>query len=172
MARPRQATATLESIEECTAAMRRLLMATLDLEKEEAARDGEIALAIKQHEKRIRALGEKLKDLELQLQNYYMTHLGELETGGKKSVQLQYGVMGRRKGNSSLRLLNRSWTWVAVLAKLREKFRNKFLRLPDPEVDKDKVKTELPEERLGEFGMKLSQAENFYVDLCRKVLEG
>lgn len=171
MARPRKATVILASIEECTAAMRKLLLATLDHERATAERDGYMALAMKQYEKRLQTLTEKRQDLDLQLQNYYMTHLGEVERDGKKSVQLQYGVMGRRFGNPSLRLLNKSWTWTAVLVKLREHFGKKFLRLRDPEVDKDKVKTELPEEQLGEYGMKLAQAESFYVDLFRPAEE-
>lgn len=167
MGRPRKTSATLGSIQECTEAMRKLLVTTLDLERETAARDRAVAGVMKAHEKRLQTLADREADLRLQLQNYYLTHLAELETDSKKSVQLQYGVMGRRRGNPSLRLLNRSWTWSAVLVKLREAFSQKFLRLRDPEVDKDKVKTELPADQLREYGLKLHQEEAFYVELFR-----
>ncbi|KKM81384.1 hypothetical protein LCGC14_1330430 [marine sediment metagenome] len=139
MARPRKTSVILNSIEECTAAMRKLLLATLDLEKEEAARDGEIALTIKQREKRIQTLGDKRKDLELQLENYYMTHLRELEADKKKSVDLKFGRMGRRQGPASLALLNRSWKWPVVTVRLREEFGELFFLPAEPTLDENKI---------------------------------
>ena len=50
------------------------------------------------------------------------------------------------------------------MAKLRDKFGERFLRLREPEVDKDKVKAELPDGRLKEFGLKVEQEETFYAE--------
>lgn len=167
MARPRKTSAELSTLDECTAAMRELLDVTLDLEKTQAIRDQAAAAAMKPFEARINRGAERKADLERQLQNYYMAHLKDLERDGKKSVGLTYGVMGRRLSPPGLRLLNRAWTWTASLVRLQEKFGDRFLRLADPEIDKEKVKAEIPEEDLGEFGLKIHQEEKFFIEVIR-----
>jgi phage host-nuclease inhibitor protein Gam len=167
MARPKKASVTLASIEECTRAMRELLLATVDAEKLTAERDRAVAAILKGYETRLAGLAQKREDLELQLQTYYMAHLAELETDGRKSVALTYGIIGRRKSPAALRLLNKSWAWAAVREAIRAKWGAGFLTAPEPEVDKDKVKGEIPEEQLRDCGLKLHQDEKFYVELAR-----
>ena len=167
MARPNKATATLESMADCTDVMRRLLLVTTDLEKQQATRDAAMAGVSKSYEKAISGLIEQQGDLELQLQQYYMSHLAEVEHGGKKSIELTYGTMGRRLGSKALKLLNKSWTWPAALVALANKFGNKYLRLRDPEIDKDAVKAGIPEDELAVYGLKLEQGEDFFIDLKR-----
>jgi phage host-nuclease inhibitor protein Gam len=167
MARPKKASAVLESIEECTAAMRKLAVATADREVLIGELDRAVAALKKGSETRLAALEEKREDLELQLRNYYMSHLAEVERDGKRSVELLYGAMGRRWSPPALKLLNKSWTWAAVRESVRVKWGMAFLRCADPDVDKDKVKDEIPEEQLSECGMKLHREETFYVDLAR-----
>jgi phage host-nuclease inhibitor protein Gam len=167
VARPRKASNTLESIEECRTAMRTLLIATTNLEKVKAEKDAAVARLGKTYERDMARFVEEKADIELQLQQYYMAHLSEVEREGKKSIDLQYGVMGRWLGKPTLKLLNKAWTWAASLVKLRESFGNRFLRMPDPEINKDLVKAEIAAEQLGEFGLKIHQEEDFYVDLNR-----
>ena len=167
MARPRKVSRTLESLEECNEVMRKLLIAQVDLERTTAERDGAIAAIMQLHEKRIQSLKVKSADLELQLKNYYMTHLKGVEKNGQRSIQLANGVMGRRKGNPALALLNRSWTWHAVLVQLREEYGDAYIKLADPVVDKDKVKTDLSDEDLEEVGLKKKQAERFFAEPFR-----
>lgn len=167
MARPKKANGTLRSIDECTEAMRKLLVATVDLEAIIAERDRAVAALMKEYERQIARLSDTADDLKLQLQNYYMAHLADVERDGRRSIELQYGVMGRRLGNPVLRLLNRTWTWAAVMARLAEVYGTRFLRLKDPELNKDAVKEHIPEDMLREFGLKLEQEERFYVELSR-----
>jgi phage host-nuclease inhibitor protein Gam len=167
MGRPKKATATLESLGECSRAMRQLLLATLDAEKKTADRDRAVAAILKDYEGSLTTLAAKRDDLELQLRNYYMAHLDEVEKDGRRSVQLTNGIMGRRTSPSALKLLNKSWTWAAVREAIRAKWGTAFLRFEDPEPDKDKIKAEILEEQLGECGLKLHQDENFYVELER-----
>lgn len=164
MARPNKATVTLASIDECQQAMRRLLLATLEVEQLAAARETAAAEAMRPYDKRLEMETERVKDLEAQLQQYYMTHLTELEKDGARSVKLLYGVMGRRLGNKALKLANKSWTWESVCEAVRNKWGAGFLRHFDPEVDKDKIKAEVPAEQLGECGLKLAQDEKFYAE--------
>jgi len=164
MGRPKKATKTLGSINECDAAMYRLLMATIERKKLESMRDLQVAAAQRLYEADINAAVRDAADLEAQLQQYYLTHLAEVERDGKKSLQLTYGVMGRRLSPPAVHLASKSWTWAAVLAKLREAFGDRFIRMRDPEVDKEKVKEILPADQMAAYGMKLHQDENFYAE--------
>jgi phage host-nuclease inhibitor protein Gam len=164
MARPKKASVTLASIEECSQAMRKLLLATTDAEMLTAERDAAAAAAMKPFDKRLQVAQEQAKDIEAQLQQYYMSHLAEVETGGARSLKLLYGVMGRRLGNPALKLLNKSWTWDAAREAVRKKWGVGFLIFKDPEIDKEKVKADIPEEKLPDCGLKLHQEERFYAE--------
>jgi phage host-nuclease inhibitor protein Gam len=167
MARPRKATATLASLPDCTEAMRKLLIVTTELERTHAERDAAVARLTKTYQPDLNRLNAQKADLELQLQQYYFGHLAEVERDGKKSIELVHGVMGRRLAPSALKLLNKAWTWAAVLVALRQKFGDRFLRKREPEVDKEAVKDGLPETDLAAFGLKLEQEESFYIELQR-----
>jgi len=167
MARPRKATKVLSSLDGCTAAMGELLSVTTQMETLVADRDLRVAETQAEYEPAIDEARKRAADLTEQLKTYYMTHLVEIEKAGRKSVQLATGVMGRRLTPKKLALLNRSWSWEAVLNALKTKFAEKFLRAREPEIDKDMVKTELAPEQMHEIGLKLTQDEEFYVELAR-----
>jgi hypothetical protein len=161
---------TLESIEECGRAMRELYLATVDAEVLTGERDRAVGVLLKGYEPRLTRLTDKCADLELQLRTYYMGHLTEVEVDGRKSLQLTHGLMGRRTSPAALKLLNKSWTWAAVLLGIRAKWPT-CVRYPEPEVDKEKAKDEIPEEQLADCGLKLHQDETFYVELARPAEE-
>jgi len=165
MARPRKTSETLDSIDECQEAMRCLKLAAIEQERLEGARDVKVTRITEEYAPDIAAQVTARANVELALQNYYMAHLAELETDGKKSVQLTHGVMGRRLGTPALRLLNKSWTWESVLARLREVFGARFVRLAEPEVDKPAVKkADLSADQLKAVGLKVEQGENFFAE--------
>ncbi len=165
MAKAKQAkVAALGSIEECNEAMRALLLVTTEIEKLTAWRDEAAAAAMEPFDALLQTVREQAKELEEQLHTYYMAHLAEIEKGGTRSLRLLYGVIGRRFGNIALRLLNRSWTWETAREAVRVKWGIDFLAFQEPEINKDKVKAEIPEERLSECGLKLHQEERFYAE--------
>jgi len=102
------------------------------------------------------------RDLLAQLSQYYVTHLNELETGGK-STKLTYGTMGRRLSPPALKPRNKSFTWKAIKVLLRavEKRRAFFLTPKDPEPDKELIKKELSAEELEKCGLKIEQDDEF-----------
>lgn len=168
MARPKKATRELISRDEAEAAMYRLLIATLEREKKEAARDMQVAAAQKMFEKCIDEHIREQADCEAQLQNYYLTHIAEIEVDGARSLKLGYGTIGRRTSPAALKLLNKSWNWAAVKVKLRALFGATYFHVPAaPEIDKDRVKAELDEHRLRECGLQLHQDEKFYAEVQR-----
>lgn len=165
MARPRKPKGVLDSIDECQEAMRCLKLATIERERLEAARDKKVAATTELFAADIAEQVTLQADLELQLRNYYMAHLEELEKDGKRSVQLTHGVLGRRLGNPVLKLLNKSWTWDSVRAKLQGTFGSKFMRQAEPEVDKAGIKKAgLDANQLKAAGLKIEQGEDFYAE--------
>jgi phage host-nuclease inhibitor protein Gam len=90
----------------------------------------------------------------------------------KKSIELLAGTIGFRKDTPSLVLLNRSFTWAKVaLAVTKNKWR-KFARVKI-EVDKNAIlsrsgtlekPTKFQRETLPVLGLKIVQAENFFVE--------
>jgi phage host-nuclease inhibitor protein Gam len=147
--------------------MNDLLITITQLEGITAERDRKIAEVSAMYEPGLDTGRQRRDELELALKAYYYDHLTELEAEDKKSVQLVNGVMGRRDNPPKLALRNRSWGWGTVLVSLRAKFGERFIRTREPEIDKDRVKAEIPEEALGEFGMRLDRDEKFYVEPAR-----
>ncbi len=173
MARPRKTSRTLASLQDCDDAMCALKIAVLSRGAAEAARDKAVAAITEKYDPEISAQVNLAKDLELQLKNYYMTHLAEVEKDGKKSVALAHGVMGRRKSPGKLQPLNKAWTWEAVLVKLREKYKDKFLRKHEPEPDKEAIKkAELSADDLEACGLKIEANEDFYAEPSRTATTG
>jgi len=165
MARPRKTSETLDSIDECQEAMRCLKLAAIEQERLEGARDVKVTRITEEYAADIALQVTARANVELALQNYYMAHLEELEKDGKKSVQLTHGVMGRRLGTPALRLLNKSWTWEVVLARLGEAWGKRFIRMADPEPDKAAIKkADLTADQLKVVGLKIEQGENFYAE--------
>lgn len=108
-------------------------------------------------------LGAKRDELVESLCAWAQAHPEEFPKG-LKSIEFANGVIGFRTGTPRLSLLNRKWNWELVLeavwrvlpAFVREK----------PEVDKEAIinqRTELAE-YLPMVGLKVEQAETFFVD--------
>jgi phage host-nuclease inhibitor protein Gam len=174
MARPRKTSVVLKTLADCDDAMLALKVAMLERESLEAARDKAVAGITEKYAPEVRAQVDLAKELELRLQNFYMEHVDDLEKDGRKSVKLAHGVMGRRLGAAKLSLANKSWTWQAVVARLAEKFGDRFLRTSEPEVKKDEVKRaeDVDAKTLRECGLKLEQGEDFYAEPTRTAATG
>jgi phage host-nuclease inhibitor protein Gam len=167
MARPCKPACELGSLEECNRAMGLLLDATLEIERLVAKRDKEIAALQTKYEPALDKQRAQKAELLVSLEAYYRANIAELERGARKSYELGNGVMGRRLDPPKLALLNRAWTWVTVAAKVRAKYGLKYLRIREPELDKDLVKADLDAGELAACGLKVVQTEEFYAEPAR-----
>ena len=120
-------------------------------------------------EARLDAAKKKIADNFESLQAWYMAHHKTLELPGRKSVDMTYGTLGRRLGNPTLKILNRSWTWAGVTQKVRAVYGSVayFHEPKPPELDREKLRMGLDDEQLKVCGLKVEQEENFYCDLDR-----
>jgi phage host-nuclease inhibitor protein Gam len=170
LARPKKATAELASIEDANSALHALLMAEVELEKQQGAMDLARAKASADYEEPIDKQKARIADLTLQLQLWYMANYRTLEEGDLKSKKLHYGTVGRRLSHPALKPLTRAWTWAAIAVKIRSVYNARFFRAVDPEIDKELIRAELTEEQLATVGLKVKQDEDFYAKTDRTAL--
>lgn len=101
------------------------------------------------------------KRLEEALGVFGIQQKGELFTDRKRSLELNFGVIGFRKA-TSLRLLAKH-TWAMVLKRLQDLGLTEGIRTK-LEVDKDTLRG-WAEERLETVGVKRETVDEFYVEL-------
>jgi phage host-nuclease inhibitor protein Gam len=143
--------------------MRDLAEARAKIARLTADRDGAVNKVMASYCPSIDAGRAVATEMKTRLCVYYMLHLAEIEKDGKRSIQLACGVMGRRLSPVKLTPLNRSWGWDAIKAALQARFGSVYLRMPEPEIDKEGVKALVPEV-LHEVGLKVVQDEKFYAE--------
>jgi phage host-nuclease inhibitor protein Gam len=160
----------VSSINEANDALHALLLAEVELEKQQGAMDLARAAASSRFEGAINTQKERVADLKLQLQTWYMANFKDIDEAGQKSAKLHYGTVGRRLGNPTLKPLHRSWTWAGIAIKLRSVYNARFFREAEPEIDKQMVRAELNAEQLAAVGLKVEQDEAFYVETDRTTL--
>lgn len=167
MAKPVASTAW--TLTECQNALRLLLEATAAQEAAVAAQDLEISKIQAKHAPKIARFSSQIETLHEELEAYYRANRAKLETEGRKSVKLSYGVIGMRSsGNPALVPLNAKWDWKKIAAKVRAVWKSRYFHDPKPpELDKVKLKSELKPDQLAKCGLKLEAAEAFYIDLDR-----
>lgn len=149
--------------------MQDLLQVTIDQESAIAARDAEIAIVQKKHQRQIEKNGERIATLNTQIEGFYRLNRAVLELDGKNSVQLACGLVGlRAPTNPALVPLSEKWSWERIEKRLRRLYKARFFHAPKPPgLDKVKIKRELDGDHLAEAGLALSVEENFFIELNR-----
>jgi phage host-nuclease inhibitor protein Gam len=104
-----------------------------------------------------------------ELERFYRAHRKEVETDGKRSIELDFGRAGMRKGNPTLSCL-KGWKWDRVLDVIKKRFsrnpdRIDQLVITKESVNKDGVKSAgFSEDELAEIGVKIKQADEFFFE--------
>jgi len=136
-----------------------------------AKMDAELLAIQDKYQPALTACDETINAKAQQLEAWANAH-PEIFPKNRKSVAMLAGTIGFRKDTPSLVLLNRSFTWAKVLAAITAARWRKFIRTK-VEVDKDAIlarsgTTEKPTNFsrtiLPELGLKIHQAENFFVE--------
>ena len=129
----------------------------------------DVAKAQKAYSAQIAKTLEEIAGIQTQIETTYTANRTALEIDGAKGVQLQHGFLGfRLPSNPALVPLNDKWTWKKILVALKKTWKTKYLLKPKaPGPDKVTIKKDLDAEQLAKHGMKLDDAENFYLELSR-----
>ncbi len=152
-------------------ALRRLQQAILQHDSQLTVRNAEIAAIQVRFASDLADAERRIDRLKLDLEQYYTSHQAEIEAGGKKSLQLGYGLIGMRSAaNPALVPLDEKWTWEKIGKKLKRLFKLRYFHAPKPpSIDKVKVKKELKADELAKCGLKLDDSESFYIELNQLV---
>ena len=163
--------AAIQTRDEAEAVLNELAIITNNNRKVTAQMDGEL-LAIKdKYQPGLTMLTTTEQAKAQQLEVWANAH-PEIFPKNRKSVVMLAGTIGFRLDTPSLVLLNRSFTWAKVLLAITKNKWRKFSRVKI-EVDKDAIlarsgtvekPTKFQRQTLPELGLKIVQAENFYVE--------
>ena len=154
------------SLDECNEALHELGRLDLRIEAVEARCDSKI-LEAKSLAAEASGLDRARKlAVEAELEMYYREHLDEIEAGGRKSVAMAVGRMGRRR-SSELKPQPKK-KWADVLAAVKEQLPG-YLRVTE-KVDKEQLRVESAEVLSG-VGCRLVPKEIWWYEVDRTKLE-
>jgi len=110
----------------------------------------------------------KRETLIEELEGYYRTRRKEVESSGKRSMDLTFGRLGMRLGKKKLALA-KGWKWARVLTAIKERWQKngdllEALVKTKESVNKDAVKTRLTEDDLTAVGLRLKQGDEFFFE--------
>lgn len=129
----------------------------------ESARDEQIQAVQEKHEPEIQQIKQDIEMLVGKADAYAKEHRDEVLPAKRQSGETKLALFGFRWGNKTLALLSNRWTWDGVIAGLKAAGMDAFVRVKE-EVDKDAVKDQLAESVLAQHGMRIKQAETFWVE--------
>lgn len=119
------------------------------------------------YQPKIDKLNADILGLEKNIELFAIANKTEFDDS--RSKQLDYGLVGFRKGNGKLATL-KGFTWDACknLVKASKKFAAQFIRTKE-ELDKSAIKeANLKPSDLAKFGMQITQADEFYYEVDLK----
>ncbi len=164
----------IQSWEECDEALRKLAVADLTLKKAQVLRDREVLHAQTRYSTTTSDVVEEREDLAKQVEAWAKAHKREIEAAGRKSTELNFGVIGWRKSSGVL-AVRKGWKMPDVMATLREMFQGQALldsliRVKQT-LNKDLVKGTLTADQLDQAGLRVSAPERFFIETFPEKLE-
>ena len=140
-----------------------IVIAQLTKERLENRRDKKIVDVRSEFETEINDVAEKMQANVIRAEKYAETHREELLPAKRKTGETAVTFFGFRTGNPTLVLLNRKWSWKAVIASLKECGLVDYI-ITKETPDKDRMKVRLSEHDLFRVGTRIEQKEVFFID--------
>jgi len=134
----------------------------LEQEKLTLRRDQALQRVREQHDGGIEDIGARIKANVILAEKYALTHRESL-FGKLKSSATSLAAFGFRAGNPTLQLLNRKWTWKAVVDAISQRNWQHLLSVKVAP-DKDAIKQQLTDEECAAIGTRIEQEEVFFID--------
>lgn len=157
----------LRNLEECNEALRLIGLAEVEAEKIRACCDEKIAAARREMDVAVAPQLAKIDQLSAALEAYYREHIDEVETNGRKSIELSNGKIGRR-ASSELKPLPKT-TWAAVVERLKAAGMEEFIRVKESP-DREALRAQIDAENLHVVGCRLIENDTFWWEADRTVI--
>jgi phage host-nuclease inhibitor protein Gam len=148
--------------EDVEAAVRELCLASVRLDETQARMNLDLAAVRERFEPDLAALSATVDEQEATVRAWADAHPEEFAT--RKSLVMVHGALGYRTGQPTLKTV-RGVTWEKVLALLRHNLPH-YVRVKE-EVDREAILADreaLGSENLKTLGLRVEQAERFYVE--------
>lgn len=142
-------------------ALDRIATLGVDLDAKAADKEKEIQDVTLRHDPAISEITSEMESLMEACELYASPRKKEL-FGKLKSAQTSLTIYGYRLGQPTLKTLS-GWTWDKVLA-LLEKSRRKVYIQTKKSVNKEAIRSHVPQRKLCKLGLKIEQKESFYVE--------
>lgn len=155
------------SVQHANDALQQLQQTVLERDSKLIARNAEIAAIQVRYASDLATADGRIARLEADLETFYGANQAEIERGGKKCLQLGYGLIGMRAAsNPALVPMAEKWTWEKIAKKVKALFKGRFFHDPKPPgLDKVKIKREMTPAQMEKCGLKLDDSEHFYIEL-------
>jgi len=132
----------------------------------EADANGKIDAVKANLKNNVNPLQDEVKRIEKDAEDFCTFNRDQF--GDKKSMKLDFGVVGWRKSPGKVKTIAK-WTFQKVVKKLQQQKLSDYLRTKDPVLDKDAIKEAfrskaLSESDLKKIGLKIEEPDEFFVE--------
>lgn len=167
-----KAVSSFASLEDCNAAMRRIALLDIELEKISGECDAEITKAKSAAGRRSKSKAEQKAQLVADLALYCGAHKVELTAAGK-TVEMLFGRVGWRLSPPALKIAKgvkvggKRATWDGLVALVKEKLGDAYVRVEES-VAKDEIKkAEFDADELLAAGLVIYQDDEWFYEIDR-----
>lgn len=158
---------TLKSWQDADAELKILAEADSNKKRIESKLNAELLVVQGKHQDELNKLNTQILGSASNIELFCEEHRADF--GEKQSKELNYGIVGFRKGTPKLSQM-KGWTWDAVknVIDKSKKSRDMFLRTKT-ELDKNAILSSgLKQPELAKFGCQIVQDENFFYEPFQK----
>lgn len=170
--REKKPASAFQSLDDCSAALRRIALLDIELEKIQGECDWVIAAAKRDAERRAKSKAEVRRQLVNDLAAYCEEHKAELTAAGK-TIEMTYGRVGWRMNPPELRIAKgvkvggQKATWDSLVALVKEKLGAAYVRVKES-VAKDEIKKAgFDDDELLAAGLAIEQRDEWFYEIDR-----
>ena len=165
MTRIKAKTTTFQSRSEFEAAIDKVASLQLKLDTDIAEFNEEKSKQDKAFKARVKTANSKINELVVSCESYAAHHRDEI-LGDKQTAETKLAFFGYRKSPGIVKTLNSKWTFGKALEALKRAGKTACVKVSET-LDKNAVKTQIPEAEMAAFGLRLDFPEEFGIEAKR-----
>ncbi len=165
MTRIKTKTTTFQSVQEFELAVDKIASLQLKLESQIADFNEKKSTEDKAFKARVKTTKSKINELLVSCESY-AAHHRESILGDKQTGETKLAFYGYRKSPGIVKTLNSKWTFAKALETLKKAGKTCCIKVSET-LDKNAVKTQIPETEMAAFGLRIDFPEDFGIEAKR-----
>lgn len=165
MPRIKKTDLTFKTRREFENALDRLAIRQLKREKMIADYNAEKARQDREHKAALKRLNAQISEDFEACENFVEINRAEI-LGDRQSGETKLADFGFRKSPGILKVLNSKWTFAKSIAALKAAGKSACVKVTES-LNKSAVKSSIPEDELGVFGLRMDYPEEFWIEAKR-----